>query len=430
MKLDQYYPTYNFKKRDIVLKEFESAQRVAETQSQVFGKLSNILLAAVTIFLSFVLKFNSDSGIIGFKYPITYSIYICGLYAFFGYLLLIYFVELQKTIIINVRKVVVLRKMLDLDYGSLQLVLPRWRIEGASNPFSVKMFSGWFSVTSFPFWIITVSTNIILYISLSRAISFWYWLNILIFALFAFQFRKRLCDNHETVYLLLIKNFASIINLKLIKNFEYVLYRAKLATYELERLKIDISNVKKILIIVEDRKFYNHKGIDLKALSRGFLSIFKYFRYRKGYFRSGGSTLTMQLVRTLFIQARDYNKLLRRKIIEILLAGWLDRQLKKNLILGIYLSSVRFGPGVFGITSASKYWFNGQLKKSFTNEEAFFLVERLSNPNSSYNRNKVEAWAMMVKKEIIPDLDAKKLLSLYEVVIKNGLLKEKAKSNS
>jgi penicillin-binding protein 1A len=307
--------------------------------------------------------------------------------------------------------------MLDLDYGSLQLVLPHWRIEGASDPLSIKIFPGWLSVVSFPFWIITVSVNIILYISLSHVISSWYWYNILIFVFFAFQFRKRLCDNHETVYLLLIKNFVSIIHLKLTKNFEYVLYRAKLAAHELERLKIDVSNVKKILIILEDNKFYNHRGIDLKALFRGFLSNFKYFRNKKGYLPSGGSTLTMQLARTLFIQAEDYNKLFRRKIIEILLAKWLDRQLNKDLILGIYLSSVRFGDGVFGIASASKYWFNGPLKKSFTNEEAFFLVERLSSPSLFYNRNKIEAWAVRTQK-IIPELNLEKLFTLYEMIIK------------
>jgi penicillin-binding protein 1A len=55
-EFQQHYPTYNFKERDVVLAEFDEAQRIANTQSKLYGQLANFLIAFVTIGISILLK--------------------------------------------------------------------------------------------------------------------------------------------------------------------------------------------------------------------------------------------------------------------------------------------------------------------------------------------------------------------------------------
>ncbi len=426
-KFHQHYPTYRHKKRDIVLREFENAQRIANTQSQLFGQLSNILLGIVTISFTLFLRFYETNNAIelGNFFP-NYLHLIVLLYTSFSFILLVYFTELQKTIILNARKVIILRKILGLDYGSLQLVLPNWRIEGATNPFAIKIFPGWISLISLPFWILLISINVILYIVFHNFYIPWYYFNILVSGLFAYQFRKKLYDTHETFWLSSIKVLSFIIGLRLVKDFEYIIYRAKLSINELDRLEINRLNIKKILIIIEDKRFYEHKGIDLKALMRGFLSNFSYFRLRKGYLRNGGSTLTMQLARTLFIQTEDYNKFIRRKIIEILLSlFWLDKKFTKKEILDIYLSAVRFTKNTNGIKATADYFFGKHNKKEFSNEEAFLFVERLSSVKSLYSEGRIKALLKKVQNgSPLMSISQQKLFKLYKRVEKSHKIKK------
>lgn len=153
-KAEQYYPTYSFKKenRDIVLLEFEEAQKIANSQTKVYGQVANVLIAVITILIPFF--FDSDKV----KSEQTLNIIKANALLFaiiliaFGGILLRYFVELQKQITINARKAVTLRAMLGLDYGTIHLTLPNWRVEGASNPFAIKYFTGWLRFQSIPFW--------------------------------------------------------------------------------------------------------------------------------------------------------------------------------------------------------------------------------------------------------------------------------------
>ena len=83
----------------------------------------------------------------------------------------------------------------------------------------------------------------------------------------------------------------------------------------------------------------------------------------------------MQLTRSLFIPSNQ-NKYLR-KISELLLSIWLNNQFSKDEILKMYISSVRFERGILGLANALKYFFGEIKNRQITNEEAFFLVERL-----------------------------------------------------
>lgn len=399
----QYYPTYNFKERDVVLAEFEEAQKIANTQSKLYGQLANFLIAFVTIGVTILLKTidSPDAEVLVLlkKNIILFDLFL----ALITLVILRYFIEVQRTIVINSRKVVTLRRMLGLDYGHLQLTIPNWRVEGATNPFVIRLFPGWLKFGSSPFWTIAIALNVIWYLSLPSINIEWinanWWVfTLLITAFYASIFRIQLNESHETFYLSAIKLLAKLLGINLIKNFEYTLYRAKLAVQEKKRLRFDTECVEKILIEIEDNRFLTHKGVDFKSLVRSILSQSKKYRKKKGLLKSGGSTITMQLCRTLFIPANQNP--LTRKVIEILLAFWIEKQFSKNEIIEFYLTSVRFERSVNGIIQASKYFFSKRNGGKMTPEESFYLVERLSNVSSTYRKKRVLVLFERVSKKI------------------------------
>jgi penicillin-binding protein 1A len=413
-EFQQHYPTYNFKERDVVLAEFDEAQRIANTQSKLYGQLANFLIAFVTIGISILLKTadtpSSEALIQLKKNIILFDIFL----ALITLVILRYFIELQRTIVINSRKVVTLRRMLGLDYGHLQLTLPNWRVEGATNPFVIKLFPGWSKFGSSPFWTLVLALNIIWYLTFPAIGNEWvktnWWVVSLVLSIFyALTFRIQLRENHETLYLLFVKFLSRIIAVRLIKDFEYTLYRAKLSVQEKYRLKFDNQSFEKILIEVEDKRFKTHKGIDLKSLVRSVLSQSKIYRQKKGLLKSGGSTITMQLCRTLFIPSNQ--RPITRKTIEILLAFWVERQFSKSEILSFYITSVRFERSVNGIIKATRYFFPNKSTNVLTPEESFFLVERLSNISSTYRKERVTILFNIVSKRI--KLNKEKIDRIY-----------------
>lgn len=103
------------------------------------------------------------------------------------------------------------------------------------------------------------------------------------------------------------------------------------------------------LIATEDRKFYRHSGVDLKAVIRAAVKDLM-----AGAFKEGASTITQQLAKTLFLTPR---KTLVRKFKEAILAFQLERRYTKDEILALYLNQVYFGSGAYGVQSASRIFF-------------------------------------------------------------------------
>jgi len=428
-KAEQYYPTYKADQRDVLLLEFEEAQKIANGQTRVYGQVTNILLAFATFAFTFLLNQDDKNSSKALTLVFSNSILFSLILYIFGAILLRYFVDLQKQITINARKVVTLRTLLGLDYGHIQLTLPNWRVEGATNPFAIKYFNGWFNFKSMPFWLLTITINAIWWLSTkdkplisiplwSYQLNFgWYWGNIIITLTYIFVFRRNLNDQHETTYLNFVKTLCSIFRLKLIGNFEYIIYRAKLSYLELDRLKVNFENLKKILIDIEDKDFNLNIGISFKSLLRGTLSRFKFLRKKYRLIEHGGSTITMQLTRTLFIPTNQ-NKYLR-KVTELLLSLWLNNQFTKEEILRLYIASVRYERGVLGLSNAIKYFFGELKEKKLTNEEAFFLVERLSNITSIVNWDRIHHLTSRTK--TFMDKEALKLI--YDEQVRSGRLR-------
>ncbi|WP_158961603.1 biosynthetic peptidoglycan transglycosylase [Myroides fluvii] len=440
-KGEQYFPTYKFdeKSRDVLLKEFEEAQKIANTQTQAYAQVTNLILLAFAIIIPlFISKEKYSIDIKEYSLIFVFVIFI------FGAILLRYFIEVQKQIIFNARKVITLRLMLGIDYGHINLTLPNWRVEGATNPFAIKFFAGWLNFRSTPFWILTIALNIlfassiemkdfsftIMYISkffnINQEIKIpWYFGNCIITFIYYYVFRKNLVDRHENLYLIYIKKLANIFKLKAFLDTEYILYRAKLSVIELQRLNIDYNSMYEILKVIEDHNYDKHNGVDFKALVRGALSQFKVYRsYHNNkvkaiMVKSGGSTITMQLTRTLFIQTRQ--NALKRKIFEILFSFWLNKQFSKKEILDFYIASVRFENKILGLANAIKFFF-GDISK-LTNEECFVLVERLSNVSSTFKEERIKFLiAKLEKKNIV--LNKKNIYAIYSSLEKDNKIKK------
>jgi penicillin-binding protein 1A len=119
-------------------------------------------------------------------------------------------------------------------------------------------------------------------------------------------------------------------------------------------LEIIPNHLKAALIATEDRKFYSHSGVDLKAIVR---AIFR--DIWAGEFVQGASTITQQLAKTLFLAPR---KTFVRKMKEALLAFQLERRYTKEEILELYLNQVYFGSGAYGVESAARIFFGKSVK--------------------------------------------------------------------
>jgi penicillin-binding protein 1A len=109
--------------------------------------------------------------------------------------------------------------------------------------------------------------------------------------------------------------------------------------------------VPRAFVAIEDRRFYTHFGIDPLGLGRA-LAVTIWRRGHGGM--QGGSTLTQQLAKNLFL---TQERTLSRKIQEAILAVWLERKYTKNQILELYLNRVYFGAGAYGIEAAAQRYF-------------------------------------------------------------------------
>jgi len=108
-------------------------------------------------------------------------------------------------------------------------------------------------------------------------------------------------------------------------------------------------------IAKEDRRFWQHRGVDWRGVLRAL-----WVNLTEGDIRQGGSTITQQLARNAFLtQQRTFS----RKIQEIILAQEMERRLSKERILELYLNQVYYGNGAYGVKAAAKVYFNKPLDK-------------------------------------------------------------------
>lgn len=130
--------------------------------------------------------------------------------------------------------------------------------------------------------------------------------------------------------------------------------------------------MRKALLAAEDANFYEHEGVDYMGLGRAVLR-----NLQRGKLGQGASTITQQVVKNLVLSPE---RTIKRKIQEAQLAVQLDRYLRKDDILAIYLNEVFFGAQAYGVEEASRFYF-GHGASSLTLDEAALLAGLVQSPN-------------------------------------------------
>lgn len=136
--------------------------------------------------------------------------------------------------------------------------------------------------------------------------------------------------------------------------------------------------LKDALIAGEDNEYYSHWGISFKGLARAILGVIS----NKNL--GGGSTITMQLARNLFLYDRRKERSFSRKLNEILLAIQIEKKYSKEQILTFYCNKILFGGSAYGVEAASKYYF-GKSVKDINLAEAALLSAVPPSPNGRYH---------------------------------------------
>ncbi|MEA2836392.1 MAG: penicillin-binding protein [Bradyrhizobium sp.] len=135
----------------------------------------------------------------------------------------------------------------------------------------------------------------------------------------------------------------------------------------------------KAFIAIEDRRFYSHYGVDPLGIARAAVANVMH----RGV-SQGGSTLTQQLAKNLFL---TQERTMQRKLQEVELALWLERKHSKTEILELYLNRVYFGSGAYGVEAAAQRYF-GKSAKNVTLPEAAMLAGLVKSPSRlAPNRN-------------------------------------------
>lgn len=108
------------------------------------------------------------------------------------------------------------------------------------------------------------------------------------------------------------------------------------------------------IVAIEDTRFYEHHGFDVRALMRAVVADVRRMLGHDGFLQ-GGSTITQQLAKNAFL---THERTLTRKLQELLWAIQIERKYSKAEILETYLNEIYLGPGVYGVEAAARYYFN------------------------------------------------------------------------
>lgn len=157
--------------------------------------------------------------------------------------------------------------------------------------------------------------------------------------------------------------------------YREVEYKKKNKVYKITHIWVPLRNISpyliKAVLIAEDDKFWRHEGFDFDAIQK---AVEKDIKKKK--FAFGGSTITQQLAKNLYLNPSK-NPL--RKVREVIITWRMERDLSKKRILELYLNVVEWGEGIFGIEAASRHYY-GKHSSELTPEESARLAVILPNP--------------------------------------------------
>lgn len=156
--------------------------------------------------------------------------------------------------------------------------------------------------------------------------------------------------------------------------------------------------LQKVVVLTEDSNFFNHKGFDWAAIEKNARA-----GWESGVFKRGGSTITQQLAKNMFL---NKDRTFIRKGLEAIITDRIEHTLSKKEILERYLNVVEFGKNIYGVKAAAQYYFKKSPAELNVVESAFFAMV-LPNPvkySQSYYRKELTGFAKKRLKEIIDNM--------------------------
>src|SRR5262252_3635776 len=161
------------------------------------------------------------------------------------------------------------------------------------------------------------------------------------------------------------------------------------------------------VIATEDARFYSHHGVDPTGIARAI-----YQNFRRGRIVEGGSTITQQLAKVLFLTP---DKSLERKLKEAALALELERRYSKDRILELYLNQIYFGHGAFGVEAAARTFYGKSVGELSLSESALLaglpkapaIYSPFEHPDAA-KRRRVTVLGRMVETGILKPEQAKR----------------------
>jgi len=243
---------------------------------------------------------------------------------------------------------------------------------------------------------------LIIPILIFSGISFYFF--SLIFSTLKFDVSKNK-KSRETKYSYVISSSDNKILSKLSRKFEIDNSYHKIPFF-----------LKHSFISSEDKRFYKHNGIDLKSISRALIQ-----NIRSGYVREGGSTITQQVARLLFLN-NDLS--FQRKIKEIFISLILEFRYNKNQILKLYLNNIYLGSGAYGVDEAAQVYFGKFIEELTLSEIA--LIAGLAPAPSIYSPYQNLELAIKNRNKVLESMYVDGYISLAN---KNKAIKEKIKLN-
>lgn len=165
--------------------------------------------------------------------------------------------------------------------------------------------------------------------------------------------------------------------------------------------------MKKAIVATEDRRFYDHGALDLVSVTRALVT-----NYMAGQTLEGGSTIAQQTVKNIFL---SHDRTLARKIEELALAVRLEKNYTKDEILELYLNTIYFGHGAYGIKDAARIYFGKDVKDLNVSQCAMLaglpqapsVYDPITHPEEGLRRMAV-VLTLMAQQEYISSEDAMK----------------------
>jgi monofunctional glycosyltransferase len=155
------------------------------------------------------------------------------------------------------------------------------------------------------------------------------------------------------------------------------------------------AHLQRAVVLTEDSRFWQHGGFDFEEIENSIK-----MNLETGEYKRGGSTITQQLAKNMFLSAE---KTIFRKILEAMITLRIEKEFGKKEILERYLNVVQFGKNIFGVKSASEYYFKKR-PGDLTVVEAAFLAFLLPSPekySQSFQRRRLSPFAKSRLLEIV-----------------------------